>query len=326
MNTRPIRSLPALLLAAAFLTAGTPLAPAQDKPVQTGRHNAWGTYTAFPGGQKVCWALVRPEQQSDRSIRGPAFIMVTSRPADNVWDEVSIVMDFQLGQQADLTVQVGNRTFPMWTLNTGAWIKNPAEEQSLLQMMMSGKSANLTVRASAPKRIADRYSLRGAKQAIEAASRECRNFARAPALSPPPDKAVPAPAPATTAVAPLNMVDLDRCQDAQAPRTDAMAACTHLIASGSVAGPELAGVYLWRGMHRSLDSDHQAAMQDYNAALKLDDRMASAYLYRATLFEFLGDLKRALMDYRAAVSLDPTLPHAADGAKRIEAQLAKLNP
>ena len=75
-------------------------------------------------------------------------------------------------------------------------------------------------------------------------------------------------------------------------------------------------------MHLSRDSNIQGAMQDYNAALKLDPKLASGYLFRAASLEFQGDLERALADYRMAVELirprrmPPTAPSGSNCSSR----------
>ncbi|MCC6889393.1 MAG: hypothetical protein IT536_12740 [Hyphomicrobiales bacterium] len=122
--------------------------------------------------------------------------------------------------------------------------------------------------------------------------------------------------------------DADRsaCHDVEGPRAEALAACTRLIASRTLAGRELAIIHLWRGVHRSLAANRRAALQDFNAALRLDPTLAAAYLHRAALYESQGDRKRALADYHVVRSLDPDDRHAADAVERIEAQLLPVPP
>jgi hypothetical protein len=180
-----------LWLVGAALIAGTNSGFAQEKPVYIGQYKEWGTFAAAPNGRKICFALVRSDQQSDQTVRGPAYIMIASRPQDNVWNEISLLMDYQLGFGSDLTFEVGTKRFPMWTKGDGAWIRNMSEEHSLLINIMAATPPSLTVRASVPKRVVDRYPLSGAKEAIEAAVRECRNPRPAPIQPSPESTASP---------------------------------------------------------------------------------------------------------------------------------------
>ncbi|MCC6889394.1 MAG: tetratricopeptide repeat protein [Hyphomicrobiales bacterium] len=131
-----------------------------------------------------------------------------------------------------------------------------------------------------------------------------------------------APAAPQAPVAVVSEADRNGCQDAKAQPAQAIPACDRLITAAAALSPgELAIIHLWRGMHRSLASDHDAALADYDAALRIDPKLASAYLYRATLLEFHGHLERALADFRMAFALDPAMTDAAEGVRRVEAKL-----
>ena len=186
VSNLPPRAIVVLVLGlvGAALIAATDSGFAQEKPVSLGLYKEWGAFAAAPNDRKICVALVRPDQQSDQTVRGPAYIMIASRPKDNVWNEISLLMDYQLGVGSDLIFEVGTKRFSMFTKGNAAWIRNMSEEHGLLMDIMAATSPGLTVRASMPKRIVDRYPLSGAKEAIEAAVRECRKPSPAPIQQP----------------------------------------------------------------------------------------------------------------------------------------------
>ena len=66
-------------------------------------------------------------------------MFVSSRPSDKVKDEVSmLVTGYALKSGSDATVAIGGATFPMYTQNDGAWVKNSSEESRLVDAMRKG--------------------------------------------------------------------------------------------------------------------------------------------------------------------------------------------
>jgi hypothetical protein len=147
------------------------------QPSLLGQYGDWGAYAAAAGGRKVCYALAKPSsQQTDppgRS-RDPAYLMVSTRPAENVQDEVSIVIGYPFKPGSDATVEIGSNKYAMYTQNDGAWIKNAAEEPRMVDAMRKAGDLVVTGVSSRGTQTTDRYSLRGISQALDRAAQECR--------------------------------------------------------------------------------------------------------------------------------------------------------
>ena len=160
--------------------AATP-APAASptglQPTLLGQFGDWGAYTATPGGKKVCFALAKPANSHTtppNRPRDPTFMFVSSRPTEKVKDEVSIIFGYGLKTNADANIEISGATFAMYTQADGAWVKNAAEEKSLVDAMR--KNPDLTVKGTSSKGTAstDTYSLKGLAQALERVGQECR--------------------------------------------------------------------------------------------------------------------------------------------------------
>src|SRR4051794_30151890 len=55
----------------------------------------WGAYASGQGRAKVCYALSQPKDRQPKDLkRDPAYLFVSFRPADNVRNEVAVVMGF----------------------------------------------------------------------------------------------------------------------------------------------------------------------------------------------------------------------------------------
>jgi len=142
-----------------------------------GQFGDWGAYSASPGGRKMCFALAKPvssETNPPGRPRDPAWLFVSTRPAEKVKEEVSVIIGYPFKANSDAVVEVGNTNFAMYTQNDGAWVKNAAEEARLVEALRRG--ADVTVRGESGRgaKTTDRFSLKGVSQALDRAAQECR--------------------------------------------------------------------------------------------------------------------------------------------------------
>jgi len=147
------------------------------QPTLLGQYGDWGAYTASPGGSKVCFALAKPKNSKTEPpgrSRDQSYMFVSSRPADNVKNEVSVIIGYPFKTSSDATAEVGSARFAMYTQNDGAWIKNVAEEARMVDAMRKG--ADVTVKGTSGRgtQSTDQYSLKGLAQALDKIDQECR--------------------------------------------------------------------------------------------------------------------------------------------------------
>jgi hypothetical protein len=147
------------------------------KPTLLGQYADWGAYTASPGGNKICFALAKPKSSKTEPpgrSRDQTYMFVSSRPADNVKHEVSVMAGYPFKTTSDATAEIGNAKFGMYTQNDGAWIKNVNEETRMVDAMRKG--GDLTVKGTSGRgtQSTDQYSLKGLAQALDKIEQECR--------------------------------------------------------------------------------------------------------------------------------------------------------
>ena len=114
------------------------------EPTLIGQFGTWGAYTATPNGKKVCFALAKPSSSKTNPPnrpRDPAYAFVSTRPAEKVTNEVSIMIGYALKPGSESTLEVGGATYAMYTQGDGLWIKNAAEEERMVDAMR--KSADV---------------------------------------------------------------------------------------------------------------------------------------------------------------------------------------
>ena len=151
---------------------------AKEQAVLLGQFGDWGAYKATPNGKEVCFALSKPtkaETDPPGRSRDPSYAFVSTRPAEKVKNEVSIIVGYPQKPNADATVTIdGSARYSMYTQDDGAWVKNAAEEPQLVQAMRKG--AEMVVRSVSTHgtKTTDTYSLKGISDALDKVASSCK--------------------------------------------------------------------------------------------------------------------------------------------------------
>ena len=179
---KPPKHKPAAPATAPAATAAPAAAPAAAvaggvKPTLLGQYGDWGAYTASPGGKKICFAIAKPsssETNPPNRPRNPAYMFISSRPADKVSNEVSIIIGYPFKPNSEATVDIGSTSFALYTQQDGAWIKNAADEAHMVDAMRAGQSAVVKGVSAKGTRTTDTFSLRGLSQALDRTDQDCK--------------------------------------------------------------------------------------------------------------------------------------------------------
>ena len=168
---KPAAAKPEAKPAAAAAVAGN------AEPTLIGQFGTWGAYTATPNGKKVCFALAKPSSSKTNPPnrpRDPAYAFVSTRPAEKVINEVSVMIGYTLKPGSESTLEVGGAAYSMYTRGDGVWIKNAAEEERMVEAMR--KAADATVKGVSAKgtETTDTFSLKGLSQALDKLAQDCK--------------------------------------------------------------------------------------------------------------------------------------------------------
>jgi hypothetical protein len=137
-------------------------------------YNDWNVYTAQTGRSKICYALSQPKDRQPRNLsRDPAYLFVSFRPAENVRNEVALVLGFTAKEDGAAEAAIGRSSYALLTKATNAWLRNPAEEGQAIATMARGQSVVVKTQSVRGNQLTDRYSLSGFNQALERARKEC---------------------------------------------------------------------------------------------------------------------------------------------------------
>ena len=147
------------------------------EPTLIGQFGSWGAYTAAPNGKKVCFALAKPSSSKTNPPnrpRDPAYAFVSTRPAEKVVNEVSIMIGYQLKPGSESTLEVGGAHYAMYTQGDGLWIKNAAEEERMVDAMRKAPDAVVKGVSAKGTETSDTFSLKGLAQALDRVAQDCR--------------------------------------------------------------------------------------------------------------------------------------------------------
>jgi len=136
-----------------------------------------GAYTASPGGKKICFAISKPVSavtDPPNRPRNPIYMFVSTRPADKVTNEVSIIVGYPFKPGSEASAQIGSTGFALYTQQDGAWIKNAAEEVQMVNAMRGGDTVVVKGESAKGTKTTDTYNLRGVAQALDRTAQECK--------------------------------------------------------------------------------------------------------------------------------------------------------
>ena len=175
-----LRTVIAALTACVFLS---PASAQQNKSEPTGQATLlgqfgdWGAYKANPGGKVVCFALSKPTSavtDPPGRSRDPSYAFVSTRPAEKVKNEVSIIVGYPQKSGVDATATIGSASYVLYTQNDGAWVKNAAEESQMVDAMRKGSDMVIKSVSTHGTKTTDTYSLKGVSDALDKVAAECK--------------------------------------------------------------------------------------------------------------------------------------------------------
>ncbi len=172
-----LRSALVAAAAAALATAAAAQPKPTDQATLLGQFGDWGAYKASPNGKVVCFALSKPTSAVTEPAGRPrdaSYSFVSTRPAEKVKNEVSVIVGYPQKPGIDATATVGSASYVMYTQNDGAWVKNAAEEAQMVEAMKKGADLVIKSESARGTKTTDTYSLKGIAEALDKVADECK--------------------------------------------------------------------------------------------------------------------------------------------------------
>src|SRR5271170_7004008 len=147
------------------------------QPKLLGQYGEWGAYTAAPAGKKVCFAIAKPtssETNPPNRPRNPVYTFISTRPADKVTDEVSIIIGYPFKPGSEASADIGSNSFALYTQQDGAWIKNAPDEANMVAAMRGRDTMVVKGGSAKGTQTTDTFTLKGVSQALDRVAQECK--------------------------------------------------------------------------------------------------------------------------------------------------------
>ena len=164
-----------LSLIGAFVAASITVAEAAQ-PQVLGEYGDWTAWTYNESGNLICYMSSTPKKDEGKyTKRGDIFVIITHRPAEKSFDEVSFMAGYTFKSGAPMTVKIGNKTFKnTFTEGDKAWMVSNAEDKSLIAEMKRGSRMIVDGTSSRGTATKDTYSLKGFTSAYNAITAKCK--------------------------------------------------------------------------------------------------------------------------------------------------------
>jgi hypothetical protein len=150
-----------------LLTAGSAASAAAAQPRPIGVYGLWGAFR----DQARCYAIARPSASS--SGRSAAFASVAYWPRQGARGQLHFRLSGEKRAESAILLRVEGRTFQLIGRGADAWAPDARADAELVAAMRSGLTMTLETRSLRGGILRDRYQLRGAPSAIDAAAVAC---------------------------------------------------------------------------------------------------------------------------------------------------------
>ena len=154
--------------ALAMAAVALPAYSQTQAPTRIKQHNAWGAYSHNSSNGKICYVLSVPTQKepSDRD-HGDVFFMVAKHPGQNVNFEPQFTVGYPFADESTVTLEIDGKKFSMFTKGSNAWMKNPAEEPTVVAAMRAGSKMSVTGQSRRGTQTRYAYSLSGVTASLK---------------------------------------------------------------------------------------------------------------------------------------------------------------
>ena len=122
--------------------------------------------------QSSCEALTRSPYPATRD-RGVATAGFRFTPDRRQWGQFHVALSRAPRAGATVMLEVGRQPFLLVSRGQDAWSRGTAQDQAIITALRSAGAMKVSTRAGSGGRFTDRFEVRGAATAIDAAAARC---------------------------------------------------------------------------------------------------------------------------------------------------------
>lgn len=143
-------------------------------PELIGNYGDWAAYSFTENGNKVCYMVSQPKKaEGNYSKRGDVFALVTHRPGEKTKNVFSYITGYTYKSGSDVTVDVNNTKFTLFTQNDMAWTPDQSSDDRITDAIRKGSNMIVKGTSSRGTLTTDTFSLKGSGGAHDAINKAC---------------------------------------------------------------------------------------------------------------------------------------------------------
>ncbi len=172
---RTSKSLCAAVCLVTVLVSALAAQPSRAQGIERlGDYGDWSSFQFSEDGNLACYMSSEPKKAVGKyNKRGDVFAIVTHRPAEKRFGEVSIVAGYSYQKDSWAEVKIGKQTFQLFTQDDGAWAPDAETDKKLVRAMRKGRTMVVTGTSTRGTLTTDTYSLSGFTKASRAIAKAC---------------------------------------------------------------------------------------------------------------------------------------------------------
>lgn len=138
------------------------------------KFDAWTLYSHKGAPGDICFVTSQPrETQPEEVQRDRAYFYISSWPKDGIRSQVSVLLGYDLEDQATISVKIGGSTFELFAKDDKGFVSDATNELQLIDAMKRGNFMTVEAKTKDGKETSDTYSLIGATAAVNSLNDGC---------------------------------------------------------------------------------------------------------------------------------------------------------
>ena len=144
------------------------------EPKLEGTFGDWATYSRTSGGDRICYVISEPKKKVPSSVRhGDIFFMVSNWKSGQATEQPSLLAGYPLKVTSPPMAIVGSARTRMYVSQNEAFIKESANERSLVKRMRAGATMRVSAMSVRGTAVSYDFSLKGITAALKKAKASC---------------------------------------------------------------------------------------------------------------------------------------------------------
>jgi hypothetical protein len=156
-----------------------------------GTHGNWRTWQIEEKNESVCYMILSTRTVKDQKFsRQAAHLIITHRPSEGSTDVVSYNGGYVYKAGSEVTAQIGQEKFTLFTDKDTAWARETRTDHNLVKAMRTSPSAIFSgiMNSKIVKTVSDNLHLKGFEEAYHEISKACDVPVEKLAIKPPATK------------------------------------------------------------------------------------------------------------------------------------------